>query len=169
MVEAPGRGPDGSISRGARRAGGAEIAAFELLLPVVVGDLIQQGVTQEDMTVTGAVLAVGTIGAWILLFSYLGFRFRPAPRPAEPRTLASDVYAVILTYTGRMKRLQIYIEPEMDAVLEREAARTGVSKASIIRRLIAAYAGDPAPDPIDELVGRFPEAPGSIDDVVYGR
>jgi hypothetical protein len=68
-----------------------------------------------------------------------------------------------------MKRLQIYIEPEMDAALAREAARTGVSKASIIRRLIAAYTGNPASDPIDELVGQFPETPGSIDDVVYGR
>jgi uncharacterized membrane protein YcaP (DUF421 family) len=56
----------------------AEMTAFELLLLVVVGDLIQQGVTQEDMSITGAMLAVGTIGAWILLFSWLGWRFRPA-------------------------------------------------------------------------------------------
>ena len=38
------------------------MTAFELLLLVVVGDLIQQGVTQEDMSITGAMLAVGTIG-----------------------------------------------------------------------------------------------------------
>jgi uncharacterized membrane protein YcaP (DUF421 family) len=56
----------------------AEMTAFELLLLVVVGDLIQQGVTQEDMSITGAILAVGTIGAWILVFSWLGYRFRPA-------------------------------------------------------------------------------------------
>lgn len=68
-----------------------------------------------------------------------------------------------------MKRLQIYIEPEMDVALAREAARTGVSKAAIIRRLITLHTGGPASDPIDELVGLFPEAPGSVDDVVYGR
>jgi uncharacterized membrane protein YcaP (DUF421 family) len=56
----------------------AEMTAFELLLLVVVGDLIQQGVTQEDMSITGAMLAVGTIGLWILVFSWLGWRFRPA-------------------------------------------------------------------------------------------
>ena len=56
----------------------AEMTAFELLLLVVVGDLIQQGVTQEDFSVTGAMLAVGTIAAWISIFSYLGWRFRPA-------------------------------------------------------------------------------------------
>jgi uncharacterized membrane protein YcaP (DUF421 family) len=54
----------------------AEMTAFELLLLIVVGDLIQQGVTQEDTSVTGAILAVGTIGVWILIFSWLGFRFR---------------------------------------------------------------------------------------------
>lgn len=68
-----------------------------------------------------------------------------------------------------MKRLQIYIEPEMDEALAREAAREGVSKAAIIRRLIAVHAGGKAADPIDDLVGVFPEAPGRVDDVVYGE
>lgn len=61
----------------------AEMTAFELLLLVVVGDLIQQGVTQEDMSVTGAILAVGTIGVWILIFSSLGWRFPKARRVIE--------------------------------------------------------------------------------------
>jgi uncharacterized membrane protein YcaP (DUF421 family) len=61
----------------------AEITAFELLLLMVVGDLIQQGVTQEDTSVTGAILAVGTIGAWILVFSWLGWRFPRARKVIE--------------------------------------------------------------------------------------
>jgi uncharacterized membrane protein YcaP (DUF421 family) len=61
----------------------AEMTAFELLLLVVVGDLIQQGVTQEDMSVTGAILAVGTIGVWILVFSWVGWRFPPARKLIE--------------------------------------------------------------------------------------
>jgi uncharacterized membrane protein YcaP (DUF421 family) len=54
----------------------AEMTAFELILLVTIGDLVQQGVTQEDMSVTGAVLAVGTIAFWVLLFSYVSFRWR---------------------------------------------------------------------------------------------
>ena len=54
----------------------AEMTAFELILLVTIGDLVQQGVTQEDMSLTGAVLAVGVIGFWILLFSYVSFRWR---------------------------------------------------------------------------------------------
>jgi uncharacterized membrane protein YcaP (DUF421 family) len=61
----------------------AEITAFELLLLMVVGDLIQQGVTQEDTSVTGAILAVGTIGVWILVFSWLGWRFPKARKVIE--------------------------------------------------------------------------------------
>ncbi|MPZ88709.1 MAG: ribbon-helix-helix protein, CopG family [Nitriliruptorales bacterium] len=69
-----------------------------------------------------------------------------------------------------MKRLQIYIESEMDEAIAVEAARDGVSKAAIIRRLIAEHAGESrGADPIDELVGCFEGEPGDVDDVVYGR
>lgn len=54
----------------------AEMTAFELVLLVSIGDLVQQGVTQEDMSVAGAIMAVGTIGMWILLFGYVSFRWR---------------------------------------------------------------------------------------------
>ncbi len=48
---------------------------FDLILLVTLGDLIQQGVTQNDFSVTGMMLAGGTIGAMTVLFSYLGWRF----------------------------------------------------------------------------------------------
>jgi uncharacterized membrane protein YcaP (DUF421 family) len=72
-----------AITRGLGKRELAEMSAFELLLLVTVGDLIQQGVTQEDMSVTGAMLAVGTIAVWILIFSWIGFRWRPARRAIE--------------------------------------------------------------------------------------
>jgi uncharacterized membrane protein YcaP (DUF421 family) len=49
---------------------------FDLILLVVLGDLIQQGVTQNDFSITGAVLAGGTMGLMTIFFSYLSFRFR---------------------------------------------------------------------------------------------
>lgn len=48
---------------------------FDLILLVVLGDLIQQGVTQNDFSVTGAMLAGGTMALMAVLFSYLAFRF----------------------------------------------------------------------------------------------
>ena|SRR2546430_15372275 len=49
---------------------------FDLILLVTLGDLVQQGVTQNDFSVTGMVLAVSTIGLLTVFFSYLSFRFR---------------------------------------------------------------------------------------------
>jgi uncharacterized membrane protein YcaP (DUF421 family) len=48
---------------------------FDLILLVVIGDLVQQGVTQNDFSVTGAVLAVGTVALMAVLFSWTSFRF----------------------------------------------------------------------------------------------
>ena len=52
----------------------AEMSAFELIVLVTIGDLVQQGVTQEDFSITGAMLAVSTFGFLALAGSYLAFR-----------------------------------------------------------------------------------------------
>ena len=49
---------------------------FDLILLVTIGDLVQQGVTQNDFSVTGLMLAVGTIAVLTVLFSYLPWRFQ---------------------------------------------------------------------------------------------
>ena len=49
---------------------------FDLILLVTIGDLVQQGVTQNDFSVTGMALAVGTIAILTVVFSYLSWRFR---------------------------------------------------------------------------------------------
>ena len=49
---------------------------FDLILLIVIGDLIQSGVTQNDLSVTGVIMVLCTIGTLEVLTSYLGFRFR---------------------------------------------------------------------------------------------
>jgi uncharacterized membrane protein YcaP (DUF421 family) len=49
---------------------------FDLILLVTIGDLVQQGVTQNDFSVTGLTLALGTIAVLTVLFSYLPWRFQ---------------------------------------------------------------------------------------------
>jgi len=73
-----------------------------------------------------------------------------------------------------MKRLQIYIEEELDEALGAQAQREGASKAALIRFYVAEkLALTDQSDPIDRHVGRYRlgEGPGSedVDDVVYGR
>jgi uncharacterized membrane protein YcaP (DUF421 family) len=65
---------------------------FDLILLVMIGDLVQQGVTQNDFSVTGAILVGGTIALLTVAVSYLSFRF-PRLRPAldgEPVIVVED-------------------------------------------------------------------------------
>ena len=54
----------------------SSLEPFDLILLIVLGDSIQQGLTQDDYSVTGAVIAVGTIAVMQLIVSYSSFRFR---------------------------------------------------------------------------------------------
>jgi uncharacterized membrane protein YcaP (DUF421 family) len=49
---------------------------FDVILLVVIGDLVQQGVTQSDYSLTGAVTVIATITLLTVTTSYLSFRFR---------------------------------------------------------------------------------------------
>jgi uncharacterized membrane protein YcaP (DUF421 family) len=55
----------------------------DLVLLVVIGDLIQNGVTQSDMSVTGVLIAVTTFALLSVASSYLVFRSRRARRIIE--------------------------------------------------------------------------------------
>jgi uncharacterized membrane protein YcaP (DUF421 family) len=72
-----------ALTRGMGKRELSEMTAFELLLLVTVGDLVQQGVTEEDMSVTGAMLGVGTIGLWIVAGAWVSFRWKGARRLVE--------------------------------------------------------------------------------------
>jgi len=65
---------------------------FDLILLVVLGDAVQQGLTQDDYSLTGAFLVVGTIAMLQLGISYTNFRF-PRLRPildGEPIVIVQD-------------------------------------------------------------------------------
>ena len=53
----------------------ASLEPFDLILLIVLGDLIQQGVTQSDYSATGLILAGSTIALLQIGVSYLSFRF----------------------------------------------------------------------------------------------
>ena len=52
----------------------SSLEPFDLILLVVLGDAIQQGLTQDDYSVTGAMIVISTIGTLAVLTSYLNFR-----------------------------------------------------------------------------------------------
>ena len=79
-----------------------QLSAFELILLVTLGDLVSQTVLQEDFSLTGATLAVGTFTVLSILLSWTGWRF-PRTRPVldgEPAVLLrnGEVDEEILRY-----------------------------------------------------------------------
>ena len=52
-----------------------QMTPFELVLLVVMGDLIQQGVTHNDFSLTGAMLAICTFAFWALVLSWTVYLF----------------------------------------------------------------------------------------------
>jgi hypothetical protein len=76
---------------------------------------------------------------------------------------------------ARMKRLQISIEPGLDAAVGRRADEEGISKAEVIRRCVREEI-QPLPSIEDDPLFKFFKSPGSsdpedkrsIDEVVYG-
>jgi uncharacterized membrane protein YcaP (DUF421 family) len=70
----------------------ASLEPFDLIMLVVLGDLVQQGVTQNDFSVTGLILAAGTIAVLTVLVSWASWRFariRPVLE-GEPIILVQD-------------------------------------------------------------------------------
>jgi hypothetical protein len=73
-------------------------------------------------------------------------------------------------YTPVVKRLQIYIEEELDDALAVRARRTHTSKAALIRDAVRRTIGESEPmaDPFRDWIGGSDAAPAPVDEVAYG-
>ena len=71
------------LFRGTRKRALAELSPFEMILLVTLGDIVQQGITQEDYSLTGAVLAAGTFAFWVTAMTWVSFRSPRARRAIE--------------------------------------------------------------------------------------
>ncbi|MDX6440357.1 MAG: hypothetical protein QOE43_86 [Gaiellaceae bacterium] len=70
----------------------SQLEPFDLIMLIMMGDLVQQGVTQSDYSVTGIFLAAGMLALMTVLVSYLSFRFKRL-RPildGEPLVIVQD-------------------------------------------------------------------------------
>ncbi len=87
---------------------------FELVTLIVLGDLIQQGVTHNDFSLTGATLAIGTFAFWGLVLSWGSYLSPRLERlfEGEPRVIVRQ--GELLTDNLRRDRLtRAEIESEM--------------------------------------------------------
>ena len=106
-----------------------ELTAFELVLLFVIGDLVQQSITQHDTSITAAVLAISTISLLILAQSWVVFRL-PRTRPAIEGS------PVIVVHNGRILHDVLRRERmDTDDVME-SARKQGIDDLAKLRVVV---------------------------------
>src|SRR5881397_2307933 len=80
------------ITRIAGRRELSSLEPFDVILLVVLGDLVQQGITQSDQSVTGTLIVISTVTLLSVAVSWISFRSRRARVVAEgkPIVLVQD-------------------------------------------------------------------------------
>src|SRR5436309_13719204 len=71
----------------------SSLQPFDLMLLIILGDALQQGLTQDDYSVTGALLVVGTFAVLQVFTSWVSYRF-PRIRPVlegEPIVVMQEI------------------------------------------------------------------------------
>lgn len=111
------------VTRAVGRSTLGELSTFELLLYVTMGDLVQQAVTQQDYSLTAAVLAVGTFALLTVALSWVQWRF-PRTRPVvtgRPVLVMSDGRPVEAT----LRQQRLSVADLLVAAREQGIRRTG--------------------------------------------
>jgi uncharacterized membrane protein YcaP (DUF421 family) len=113
----------------------SSLQPFDLILLIVLGDALQQGLTQDDYSLTGAVLVVGTIAILQVLVSWVSYRF-PRSRPVlegEPVIIVQDGKVI----ERNIKRERITVEE-----IAEEARKQQISHLSDVRFAVLETSGE---------------------------
>jgi uncharacterized membrane protein YcaP (DUF421 family) len=104
----------------------AQLEPFDMILLVVIGDLVQQSVTQSDESLTGALTVISTIALLSVAVSWLSFRSK------RVRTV-SEGEPIVLVRDGKpiernMRRERITLDD-----LAQEARQAQISSIADLR------------------------------------
>src|SRR5215813_13847433 len=112
----------------------SSLEPFDLIMLIVLGDLVQQGVTQSDYSVTGLVLAAGTIALLQVAVSYLNYRFRHVREvlSGEPIVLIDD---------GRVLERNVHRERLTRHELEEQARLNQIASLDEVRWAVLETSG----------------------------
>lgn len=118
-----------------------QMTPFEFVVLVVMGDLIQQGVTHNDFSLTGATLAIVTFAFWGLVLSWVTYLFPRAEKllDGEPRIVIQDGFLIEENLRrDRVTRAEVESEMRQAGIASMEDVAWGIlepqGKFSFIRR-----------------------------------
>ena len=121
------------LTRGLKRRTLADMAPFEMLLLVTLGDIVQQGITQEDFSLTGAILAVSTFAFWITGLSWLTWRSRRLARIIDgvPVVIVQDGAPIDAVLTAeRMPLEELHEAARQEGIDDLDQVRLAVLEPS---------------------------------------
>ncbi len=122
------------LTRGLRKRALSDMSPFEMILLVTLGDIIQQGVTQEDYSLTGSALAISTFGFWIMVLTWASWR------SARVRKIVEGV-PIILVRDGQPVDAALRMEQmPLEEILE-AARQEGVADLAEVRFAILEVSG----------------------------
>jgi uncharacterized membrane protein YcaP (DUF421 family) len=121
----------------ARAVGKRELSSlepFDVIMLVVIGDLVQQGITQNDDSVTGTIIVLSTLALVVVGMSYLNLRV-----PWSRRVL--DGEPVVLVVDGEMVERNMLRERITTEDLLSEARQQQLSSLDEVRWAILETSG----------------------------
>lgn len=118
-----------------------QMTPFELVVIIVMGDLIQQAVTQADTSITGAILAVSTFAFLAVLLSWVSYRFPVTQKwlDGEPRLIVRNGEVINSALVrDRMTEDEIHSEMRLAGIARLDMVACAIletnGKISFIRR-----------------------------------
>jgi uncharacterized membrane protein YcaP (DUF421 family) len=122
------------VTRAVGRRELGQMEPFDLILLIVVGDLVQQGVTQSDESLTGTTIVICTLSLLTVGTAYLSFRFRRL-RPL----LEGD--PIVLIADGEIQQRALHRQRIADSELESEARQQQIGSLDDVRYAILESSG----------------------------
>jgi uncharacterized membrane protein YcaP (DUF421 family) len=121
------------VTRAVGRRELSSMEPFDLILLVVIGDLVQQGVTQSDNSLTGTTTVIVTMAALVVFTAWLSFRFarlRPVLE-GKPTLLIAD--GEVLAANLRRERMtveELGAEARQQSIADLDAVRYAVLESN---------------------------------------
>jgi uncharacterized membrane protein YcaP (DUF421 family) len=121
------------LLRGMKRKTLSDLSPLELILLVVLGDLVQTGVTQEDYSSSGLVLSVSTFAFWVTVMNALTWRSERARRIVEgvPLVVVDDGKPVLRTLqVEQIPLAELYEAARQQGIEDLAQVKLGVLEVS---------------------------------------
>jgi uncharacterized membrane protein YcaP (DUF421 family) len=114
------------VTRIAGRRELSTLEPFDLILLVVLGDLVQQGITQSDESVTGTLIVISTVTLLSIAVSWISFR-------SSKIRVVTEGEPIILVQDGQIIERNLRRERLTHGDIEEEARRQQITSLEDVR------------------------------------